>query len=244
MLTMMAIRTRTVTITDMALTESGQMAELALLRLMYLVSPALPIGAYAYSQGQEYAVDSGWIHDAETLCDWLGGLLRTGLAQLDLPLLARSYRAWCSADDDAITHWNNALRANRETHELLFEDEQLGLALGRILATHGITRQALLAKPSYVSVFALAGAEWHIPLDSLMQGFVWSWLENQVAAGSKTIPLGQTQAQHIFAKLTPEIPELCRRALTLEDEDIGAGLPGLALASCLHERQYSRLFRS
>lgn len=218
----------------------------ALLKLMHLVSPALPVGAYAYSGGQEYAVDSGWLQTDEDITDWIRGLMQHSLARLDLPALERLYNAWEHDKTDKVNHWNNVVRANRETHELLLEDEQLGQALQRLLISLEVKSAETEFKnpPSFVTLFALAGVRWQIPLTELMQGLVWSWLENQIAAATKTVPLGQTRAQKLLVKLMEHIPAVCQHALTINDDEIGVGLPGLAIASARHERQYSRLFRS
>ena len=218
---------------------------LALLKLMYLVSPALPIGAYAYSQGQEWAVDAEWIKGQEQLTDWWQGLMHNNLACCDLPILVRCYQAWQDNDIERVQYWNDFLIASRETRELLLEDNQLAIAMVRILDGHGFERhKQLQGKLSFISLFALAAQQWHIGLNESLQGWLWSWLEKQVAAACKGVPLGQSQAQQILMQLLPEIPQAIEHALHIADEDIGAGLPGLAMASCLHERQYSRLFRS
>ncbi len=216
------------------------------LKLMYLVSPALPVGAYAYSQGLEYAVDSGWLANEEQVGEWIDGVLEHSVGALDLPALIRLYQAWKENDVAGVDYWNSYVRANRETSELLLEDEQLGLALRRLLLSLEIFRAEMPADApvSFVTLFALAGVEWNIPLDKLLEGFCWSWLENQVAAATKLVPLGQTQAQRLLLKLMDRIPPVCKRAVSIDDDQIGVGLPGLAIASALHERQYSRLFRS
>lgn len=213
---------------------------------MHLVSPALPIGAYAYSQGQEWAVENGWIKNADEVEHWLNGLLVNSVAQLDLAALIRLHCAWQQSDLEKVQYWNQFVLASRETHELLLEDQQLGIALSRLLDSLGIQqhRDLFNDSPSFVSVFALAGVSWDIPCDELMQGYCWSWLENQVAAATKTVPLGQTQAQQILQRCMQNIPQAVSLARQVGDDEMGLGLPGLAIASSLHERQYSRLFRS
>lgn len=139
------------------------------------------------------------------------------------------------------------LRACRETSELLLEDEQLGVALQRLLldlGTPATAIQALKVKPSFAIMFALAGYHWKIPLTDLMHSFAYSWLENQVAAATKILPLGQTAAQKLLLQILPEIPTAIAAAQSLQVEDIGASLPGQVMASSKHEYQYSRLFRS
>lgn len=221
--------------------------DLSLLKLMHLVSPALPVGAYAYSQGLEYAIDSGWLKDEAGITEWISQVLHTSLGGLDLPILQRCYNAWELGENDCVDRWNTFLRASRETKELLLEDEQLGIALSRLLVDLGIEEAAaenFSAPPSFVTLFALAGVRWQVSLPQLLEGFAWSWLENQIAAATKIVPLGQTQAQRLLVVLMKFIPEVCRSTASVKDADLGAGLPGLAMASSRHERQYSRLFRS
>lgn len=217
-----------------------------LLHLMHLVSPALPVGAYAYSQGLEYAVDSGWLKDDAAIREWISGILQYSVGQLDLPVLLRFYQAWHTQDHGALNRWNHFVRANRETRELQLEDQQLGAALQRLLISLEVLEQdfALEAPPCFACLFAAAGVHWQIDRAELAQGFAWSWLENQIAAATKIVPLGQTQAQKMLLALMPEIPGVCERAVHLGDEELGVGLPALAMASSRHERQYSRLFRS
>ncbi|WP_020209307.1 urease accessory protein UreF [Gilvimarinus chinensis] len=223
------------------------MVQASLLHLLHLVSPALPVGAYAYSQGLEYAVEEGWLDDEGALADWLENVMGQSLAYLDVPVLRRCYLAWQDADLAAVNHWNHLTRACRETSELLLEDEQLGQALNRLLNSLQVpdSDPALYeTTPCFASQFALAGVHWQVDIDELAQGFVWSWLENQVAAATKIVPLGQTHAQQLLTQLMPAVLDTCERAKTVTDDEIGLSLPGLAMASCLHERQYTRLFRS
>lgn len=223
------------------------------LHLMHLVSPALPIGAYAYSQGIEWAIEAGWLQDgpgipANTrLAAWLEGLLEHGLGRLDLPVLVRCLDALAHNDMTAFNDWNDYIRAARETRELLLEDEQMGMALARLLRDLDVPQassSALLAPPAYVSQFALACHHWHVAQPEALIGFAWSWLENQVAAATKLVPLGQTQAQRLLLRIMPRIEAVCVQAARWQDSDLGSSLPGLALASASHERQYTRLFRS
>ncbi len=218
-----------------------------LLHLMHLVSPALPIGAYAYSQGLESAIDQGWIKGDEQIMDWLDNVLCHGVAQLDAAVLMRCQTAIEADDWQGLAYWNNWLSACRETRELQLEDQQMGLALQRLLNSLGVARatdSAFASKPTYAGQFALACAHWQISPRDAVYGFCWSWLENQVAAATKIVPLGQTQAQIMLAHLIERIPRACEIAFTVDDSDMGISLPGVAMASAQHEHQYSRLFRS
>lgn len=218
----------------------------ALLHLLHLVSPALPVGAYAYSQGLESAVEAGWIRDVQDTENWLDNILHESIAQLEVPVLKRLYRAWQTDDVAEARRWNDFLLASRETGELLLEDTQMGQALWRLLSDLDLpaARRWDAGQSSFSTLFAMAASHYRINEADCLQGFVWSWLENQVQAAIKLVPLGQTQAQQLLVNLLPVIPPLCREADALTDEEIGNSLPRIAMASMQHETQYSRLFRS
>jgi urease accessory protein len=218
-----------------------------LLHLMQLVSPALPVGAYAYSQGLEFAVERGWVNNLASTESWIGEVLAHSLGGLDLPVLQRQWRAWQGNDLVAVVYWNDYLQASRESKELLLEDMQMGEALLRLLAS--LELPAALqwrsnTAPSFATMFSLAASHWQIPLAETMTGFAWSWLENQAAAAVKLVPLGQTDGQRLLLKLMPKLEMTVVEAQQRLDENLGVGLPGLAMASAQHETQYSRLFRS
>ena len=219
----------------------------ALMRLLQLSSPMLPVGAYAYSQGLEHAVHAGWVHDERTAHAWIGGVLREGLMRLDVPVLARLYHAWHMADYVAVHWWSSFLHASRESAELQREDRHLGQALARLLRDLEIGDAAdwmTCAHASFAGMFTLAVVRWEIPLRMATQGYLWAWVENQAAAAMKLIPLGQTAGQRILYDAATVIPAIADEGLALADDDIGYAAPGLALGSALHENQYSRLFRS
>ncbi|WP_414980674.1 urease accessory protein UreF [Congregibacter sp.] len=214
------------------------------LYLLHLSSPALPIGAYAYSQGLEYAIEAGWV-EGEELNRWLHDGMMLGVAQLDLPVLLRALAALGGNDTETLNHWNNQLLASRETSELLLEDQQIGTALLRLLTGLETPDIPIFGqKPAYAIAFAVACHRWGIQTDAALQGYAYSWLENQVTAATKLVPLGQTAAQRMLLKLLKQIPEACTHAMTVDDCEIGLSLPGLAMASSRHERQHTRLFRS
>ncbi|MGQ4877148.1 urease accessory protein UreF [Billgrantia sp. LNSP4103-1] len=229
----------------------GQGTDLALLGLLQLVSPALPIGAFAFSQGLESAFELGWVRDEESLGEWLGGVLEDGLTRCELPVLARLQRAWAKEEGEAVVKWDRWLAANRETAELAAEDSRLGASLKRLLGSLELLPgskpgevPAMPGDAGYVTVFAWAAQVRGVPVRQAMLGFAWAWLENQLAVACKALPLGHTAAQRLVERLRPSLVAAVEEALTLEDDALGPALPGLALASALHETQYSRLFRS
>lgn len=229
--------------TDQAAVGGGDLATLGLLQL---VSPALPIGAFAWSQGLESALELGWVTDKDQLGDWLEGVLEDGLGRGDLPALLRLHRAWAIEDAAALQEWNDWLLASRETAELVDEDLRLGAALSRLMGSLGLLPPAdlLPEDPGYVTLFSMVAQRRGVPVHSAMLGFVWAWLENQLAVACKVMPLGHTAAQSLVEALRPSLVRAVHRSMQYDDAELGPVLPGLALASALHETQYSRLFRS
>jgi urease accessory protein len=215
----------------------------AQLRLLHLASPCLPVGAYAFSQGLEAAIELGWIEQADDVQQWLALQLTQGLALVDLPLLFRMYHALQQDDIAACDTWNATLLACRETNELRLGDTATGAALARLLPELDIA-VPIMREPAFLTLFTLAALRWQIPARNAALGYAWTWLENQVIAATKLLPLGQTQAQRLLSTLQQAIPDALATAETLEDWQLGSSLPGLALASIHHETQYTRLFRS
>lgn len=215
------------------------------LRLWQLISPTLPIGSFAYSQGLEYAVDSGWIKDEQQTYEWIRGQVNNTLSSLDIPVMQRVYEAWSNENYEDVIYWNQWILAARESRELYDEDLQLGLALNRLLKGLDITLPVTEDIDwAYSTLFSYAAMKWQIPFVEAANGFLWAWCENQVAAAIKLVPLGQTSGQKVLSKILKDIPKAIEKSLTLNEEEIGMLAPGVSIASALHETQYSRLFRS
>ena len=216
------------------------------LALLRLASPALPIGAYAGSEALEYAVEIGWVHDESSAAAWIGGRLEHGVVGLDLPLLKRHYLAFVGPEGD-VQPWAEFLRASRETAELWAQENSLGRSLARLLRDLGVE----CATPwvdgdlsSYIGQFALAAFSWGMEVEDAGLGYAYAWSEAQVAAAIKLVPLGHTAGQRILGSLLDRIPDCIERGFALSDDEIGASEVGLAIASCRHETQHTRLFRS
>lgn len=218
-----------------------------LLRLLQLSSPMLPVGAYAYSQGLEWAVESGWVHDETSAASWIGGVLGQGPAQLEVPVLARLYRAWEINDVERVHYWSRYLDAARESGELQAEARQLGESLAVLLTQLGIEAASPWKEIEYAgfpTLFALAAVHYRVPLPEAALGFLWTWCENQVAAAMKLVPLGQAAGQRILSILIGQLPAAVECGLVLPNQAIGVTAPRLAIGSARHETQYTRLFRS
>jgi len=223
------------------------LTELGLLRLLQLASPALPIGAFAYSQALEQAVELGWVHDEASVANWIHAFVTELLPRLDLPVLAALHRAWSAADFARVRALNSFLHACRESAELGAEDRQLGAALARVLAGLEVPHaQAWLEDPdvTFVSSFGLAAVHFELPLESAALAFLFSWAENQVAASTRLVKMGHVAAQRVLSRVLVDLPRAAERGLATPLADAGFLAPGLAIASALHETTYSRLFRS
>jgi urease accessory protein len=218
-----------------------------LLRLLHLASPALPIGGFHFSQGLEYAVETGWVRDETSALGWIAGLAAHAIGTVDLPLVLRLQRAYAAGDETSVAHWSAYVLASRETDELRAEDRHMGIALARILAELDICPrldQQERARASFAAVFARACAAWSIGERDALQTYLWVWAENQTLAAVKLVPLGQTAGQRILHALIPQLATIVERALVTPDADIGTGSVMQAFASARHETQYTRLFRS
>ena len=223
------------------------LSDLAMLRLLQIASPALPIGAFAYSQGLEQASLLGWVSDERTVGEWIAGVVTEVLPRLDVPVLAELYEAWESGDSGRVRKLSQFLHACRESSELTAEDRHLGAALARVLHGLGVHEaEPWVADPdrSFVTLFSLAAAHYRIPLRSAALGFLFTVLENQVAAATRLIPIGHIAAQRIIGQVLLLLPAAVTRGLAGSSATAGFLAPGLAVASALHETTYSRLFRS
>tara|TARA_R110001592_G_scaffold29205_1_gene106199 strand:+ start:548 stop:1255 length:708 start_codon:yes stop_codon:yes gene_type:complete len=228
-------------------------ADLALARLLQLSSVSLPVGGYAFSQGLEYAVECQWLKKVADVESWITLQLHENLARVDLPILREVMLATEQKDWLRLLHLNDLLLASRETKELRLSDTAMGEALLRLLKSLEFdlgflpelkNQGGTVNDLSFVCLFGLCAQQWSIPYRLTAMGFTWSWLENQVAAATKLVPLGQTQAQQLLVIFQAVLGEVIAVAEHISEEEIGGGLPALAIASALHETQYSRLFRS
>lgn len=223
-----------------------------LLRLLQLASPALPIGAFHFSQGLEHAVHVGWVRDEVSAREWIEGVAKQAIATLDLPVLARLHDAASLGDAAAIRRWSSLLVASRETDELRSEDRHLGGALAKLMREFElpVAQQELLERlvaeraVTYATAFALATVHWEIARVDALMAYAWTWAENQTLAAVKLVPLGQSAGQRILHAVADVIPALVQHALDVADDHIGVATVGLGVGSALHETQYSRLFRS
>jgi urease accessory protein len=222
------------------------MSQLPLLRLLHLASPALPIGGFHFSQGLEYAVECGWVRDEASAFDWIGGIARTAIGTVDLPIVARLHDAWSEPNSERVRHWNGRLIATRETDELRAEDRHLGSSLARILIDLNIAAASEINRESasFGSMLALACVRSNVAVAETLSTYLWVWAENQALAAVKLVPLGQSAGQRILNSLLPQLDEIATASREIADADIGTSALMQFFASARHETQYTRLFRS
>jgi urease accessory protein len=241
------MNTRTDTPTEFA--PPPALAPASLLQLIWLASPALPVGGFSYSEGLEAAVNAGLVTNEAQAGDWLSHQLHLTLARADLPVLAQALRAWRRGDTARVRTLNAWLLQTRESAELRLQTEQMGRSLREWLRHLPLADAATLdfcatLEPSYPVLFALTAAGSGAGERDVLLAYAFGWAENLMQAALKSVPLGQTAGQRILARLAAEIPLAVEHALALHDEDRQAFSPMLAILCSRHETQYSRLFRS
>ena len=235
-----AMTTTTVTTTVMA-TE--------LLQLIWLASPALPVGGFSYSEALEAAIDHEHVHDEASCAEWLADQLHLSQARGDMALMAQAIPAWQTLNTARLQRLSAWVHASRETQEMRLQTEQMGRSLLDWLRIQNKATETALQlcselRPTYPMTMSLALSLAHAPLEQALQAYAFGWAENMTQAALKAVPLGQVSGQKILARLAQEIPEAVQHAMALSDDARQAFCPMLAVMSARHETQYSRLFRS
>jgi urease accessory protein len=244
----------------------------ALLQLIWLASPALPVGGFSYSEGLESAVEARRVHDEASAGDWLVQQLHASLARADLAVVGAAVDAVRAGDNARIAALDQWVRQTRETSELRQQTEQMGRSLGEWSRSVGWgdtgtpgeapprrgspagspparesttpPTEPARAANTYPVAFAIAAARTAAAPRQAALAFAFGWAENMMQAAIKSVPLGQSAGQRILARLAQEIPAAADHALALADDERQSFTPMLAILSAQHETQYSRLFRS
>lgn len=229
----------------------------ALLQLIWLASPALPIGGFSYSEGLETAVDRGLVSDEESAAAWITDQLHLTLSRAELAVTAKAIEAWRANDAERIATLNDWVLHTRESSEQRQQSEQMGRSLVEWLRTvhPGLVQGMALrwtatgsqrtdVALTYPVACALALSASGASARQALLALAFGWAENMMQAAIKAVPLGQSSGQRILSRLAAEIPIAVDNAMALPDDGRQAFAPMLAILSAQHETQYSRLFRS
>jgi urease accessory protein len=212
--------------------------------MLRMASPMLPIGGFSYSQGQEQAIELGWVHDEGSAARWMIGVLQCSFARFEAPLV------WMMCNDSSQSMRLNALYlATRETAELRAETLQMGFSLAQMIEKldhlpDWAARARDEERLSLPAAWSVAACTMGLSADAALYAYLFAWLENQVMAALKAVPLGQQAGQRILSEVLPVMARVAQEAPFLAEEQWSNFAPGLALASSWHEIQYSRMFRS
>lgn len=221
----------------------------SLLQLIWLASPALPVGGFSYSEGLEAAVECGDVTSEAMAASWLSDQLQLALTRGDLAVIAQAIPAWRDGNLERIAGLNAWVLQTRETSELRAQAEQMGRSLLEWLRNHEGASAAHIAacaqmQPTYPVAYALAASQTAAAVRDCLLAYAFGWAENMMQAAIKSVPLGQSAGQRILARLSRDIPGAVETAMRLPDGERQAFSPMLAILSSQHETQYSRLFRS
>lgn len=239
-----------------------RMAELSvqgLCSLLHLASPQLPVGGFSYSQGLEAAIEHGLVTDAATAQTWISEALAQGFARCEAPLWLLLRRAWGAGDEDGVQAWNQWFIASRDSSEARSETLQMGWSLHSLLRSVQWGGEAFAPRLAqlgrlvdgpglaYPTAFACACAAVPAGEEHALLAYGFAWLENQVAAAIKAVPLGQVAGQRLLLALHATLAGMAREAAARADARpprLDTLLPQWSLLQARHEHQYSRLFRS
>ncbi len=223
--------------------------EAALYRLMTWLSPSYPVGAFSYSHGLEYAVETGMVGDAASLRAFCEAALLTGAGRSDAALFAAAYEAAAVDDSGRLDEITALAAAWRGSRELALESESQGTAFLAATSKAWPSPQldafrARHRRPALSIAVAVACAAHRIPLAAALAAYLHAFAANLVSAGIRLIPLGQSDGQRVTAELEASVAQAIHDAGALSLDDVGTAAPLLDWCSMRHETQYTRLFRS
>jgi urease accessory protein len=221
--------------------------------VLQLASTSLPVGAFSYSQGLEWAIEAGLVHDEATANQWLATTLDAGVGAWDATWVARLVEAWHQEDPSAIQSLCERFLASRETRELYAETRQMGRSMLELLRDDASVPAPMLALLerleeeellAYPAAWTALACHRGVGIEDAVIAYLWAWLESAVLAALKAIPLGQKAGQRLLLALGARLDDIATRAIARPLDACSNLLPGFTLASMHHETQYTRLFRS
>ena len=231
-------------------TQMSSLNGTSMMNMLRLSSQSLPTGAFSYSQGMEWLVDTKRIQDEETVHQWIASILYGPYANYELPILRTMLEAWKNSDHQILAELNQDYLITRETSEIQKETLQMGYALKgvihemSIISSHSTEFLMQLEYVTFPLGFSFCSFITDLSVEEMLTSHVWSFIENQILVAIKVVPLGQNAGQRLLNRLIPVGEESIRQSMTLSPDDWSNFSPLQAIASAKHETQYSRLFRS
>ncbi len=221
------------------------------LGMLQLVSPALPVGAFSYSEGLEWLIQKGKISNESNMFDWLEAELLRGQLRLEAAAqtpIRQALENWDkskSSDDKKIVYeWNDWLLALRDASEIRMQQRQMGQSLIQLLDDLGHPLPDRGKNLTWPVAWAWGGLAWRLSKLEVIEGYLYSWVSNQLSAAVRLIPLGPTKAQYLQCNLFPLITKQAKLLLEKDPHQIWTGDVGATFAQLSHSELYSRLFRS
>lgn len=208
------------------------------LLLQQWLSPAFPVGAFAYSHGLEGAVAAGWITDASSLAVWLEDLLEFGAGRSDAVCLAAAYQA---QDAKALDEIDAQTLAFQPSKERALEMTQQGDAFVRALSE---VWQIPLNVRAYPVALGAAAAVKELPLAAVLALYLQAFTSNLISAAQRLLPVGQIQGQSILLQLAPALQMAAKRGASGDLDTLASAAFLADISAMKHETQYSRIFRS
>ena len=221
------------------------------LEFLQLISPSLPVGAFSYSEGLEWLVQNKKVHDEISLFNWLESELSRGQITIEASSIAHIMKDlvdWRDKKDEQykslIEEWNSWLASLRDSPEIRSQQTQMGESLLQLLIDLGHPLPNNEKKFIWPIAWAWAGVCWDIPQIDLVEGFLYSWVANQLSAALRLLSLGPTKAQQLQKKSLKLIKSQASYLLEQNPKEIWVGDVGAIMAQQSHVELYSRLFRS
>ena len=221
-----------------------------MLNLLRLSSQSLPTGAFSYSQGMEWLVDTKRIDDESSVFEWVASILHGPYVNYELPILRELYEAWRVGDHETLNILNLDYLNSRETFEIQKETLQMGYALREVIHEMNIASDDATAcltqidQLTFVTGFSFCSYKIGLTIEEMLSSHVWSFIENQILVAIKAVPLGQSAGQRLLNQLIPSGNSAISKSMEISSDNWANFSPLQAISSAKHETQYSRLFRS
>jgi urease accessory protein len=205
-----------------------------LLLLLNWMSPAFPIGAYAYSHGLEWAIESGHVKTSQDVEDWISDVITRGSGWNDAVLFVQEF------ENQNVNELALALCSSRERH---LETTQLGAAFV-IAASIFSPFEAAESEIAYPVAAARACKAMQLDVNHALLAFLQGFSNALISVAVRLVPIGQTAGLRIMKNLMPIVLETANRASIASLDDLGSCTVHSDVAAMKHETQHSRIFRT